>query len=112
MKFIIRAIILLGMTVSALPAFASDYSFKLHNRSSGWTISGFYTLQDGAWSKNWLNENIDSGASVRMDWNSNAGNCVVPFRIRWVDYGSEDFTIDWCKGVSNIYMKDKGFTYD
>jgi hypothetical protein len=104
--------LLLAIAAFATPATASDYAFKLHNRSDGWTISGFYTYQDGTWSSNWLDTNIESGQSVRMDWNSNAGNCVVPFRVRWVDYGSEDFKVDWCKGVSNIYMKNKGFSWD
>ena len=40
------------------------------------------------------------------------GSCVVPFRLQWVDYGAKDFKIDWCKGVSNIYMRDKGFSSD
>ncbi|WP_286134249.1 hypothetical protein [Methylobacterium sp. Leaf123] len=47
-----------------------------------------------------------------MDWNSDDGDCIVPFRVKWRDYGSEDFKLDWCKGVSNVYMKDKGFSYD
>jgi hypothetical protein len=112
MGSIIRALLVVGALVPASQAVASDYAFKLHNRSSDWTITGFYTLQDGNWSENWLDGRINAGESVRMDWNSNAGNCVVPFRVRWADYGAEDFKIDWCKGVSNIYMKDKGFTWD
>ena len=109
---IVAAILLAGLALSGTPAMASDYAFKLHNRSTGWTISGFYTFQDGVWSENWLDSQIPAGSSVRMDWKSNAGNCVVPFRVRWVDYGAEDFSIDWCKSVGNIYMKDAGFSWD
>ncbi len=47
-----------------------------------------------------------------MDWFSNEGDCVVPFRVSWDNYGADDFKIDWCKGVDNIYMKDKGFSWD
>jgi hypothetical protein len=108
-KLILAATLGLGLTGSAI---ASDYAFKLNNRSDGWTINGFYTLQNGQWSKNWLSTRVAAGRSVNLDWNSNAGNCRVPFRVSWADYGSEDFTIDWCKGVSNIYMNNKGFTYD
>ena len=91
---------------------ASDYSFRLHNSAHGWTINGFYTYQNGRWSSNWLGSRIGEGDSASMDWNSNAGNCVVPFRVSWVDFGSQDFKLDWCKGVSNVYMKDKGFSWD
>jgi hypothetical protein len=111
-RIFFAAILLATSAVAGSQAHASDYAFKLHNRSNGWTISGFYTYQDGAWSANWLDGKIEAGAATRMDWNSNEGKCVVPFRVRWVDYGSEDFSIDWCKGVSNIYMKDKGFSWD
>ncbi len=113
MRHVTAAALLFATSAFATaPALASDYAFKLHNRSNGWTISGFYTYQDGEWSSNWLNGKVEAGEAVRMDWNSNEGNCVVPFRVRWVDYGAEDFKLDWCKGVSNIYMKDKGFTWD
>lgn len=98
--------------LTASAAAASDYAFTLHNRSSGWVISGFQTFQDGRWSRNWLDSRIRAGESVAMDWHSNEGSCVVPFRVQWVDYGSEEFRIDWCKGVSNIYMRDKGFSWD
>ncbi len=33
-------------------AYAGDYDFRLHNRSSGWIIDGFYTYQNGRWSNN------------------------------------------------------------
>ena len=107
-----RLILVLGFLLAASMAQANDYAFKLHNRSSGWVISGFYTFQNGSWSRNWLNSRIGAGQFVDMDWNSNEGSCVVPFRVQWVDYGAEDFKIDWCKGVSNIYMRDKGFSWD
>lgn len=94
------------------PSWASDYAFRLHNKADGYTINGFYTFQDGRWSDNWLNGRIRPGESVGMDWNSNEGNCVVPFRVSWDNYGADDFKLDWCKGVSNVYMKDKGFSWD
>jgi hypothetical protein len=47
-----------------------------------------------------------------MDWYSDEGACVVPFRVSWVDYGAEDFSIDWCQNVENIYMEDVGFTWN
>ena len=93
-------------------AYAGDYDFRLHNRSSGWIIDGFYTYQNGRWSNNWLHKPIRSGQGVNMHWASDEGNCVVPFRVKWRDYGSEDHRLDWCKGVSHVYMKDRGFSWD
>ena len=114
MKTMFRMLAIAGLITAASPSLASDYAFRLHNRADGYTINGFYTYQNGQWSKNWLNEGqrVQPGTSVGMDWNSNEGNCVVPFRVSWDDYGSEDFKLDWCKSVSNVYMKDKGFSWD
>ncbi|MFN7167497.1 MAG: hypothetical protein ACK4NV_10640 [Pannonibacter sp.] len=98
--------------IAGSPAVASDYAFRLHNKAQGYSINGFYTFQGGQWSENWLSSRVNPGEAVSMDWLSNEGNCVVPFRVSWESYGSEDFKLDWCKGVSNIYMKDKGFSWD
>ena len=103
----IACLALLGTNASA-----GDYAFRLNNNSSGWTINGFYTFQNGRWSKNWLTSRVSAGRGVNLDWNSDKGDCVVPFRVSWVDYGSEDFRLDWCKGVNNVYMKDNGFSWD
>ena len=29
-----------------------EYDFNLYNRTSGWVLNGFYTQEDGKWSKN------------------------------------------------------------
>jgi hypothetical protein len=92
---------------------ADNYNFYLHNRSNGWVINGFYTYQNGKWSRNWLNSRISSGRSAPMVWNSQDGDCRVSFRVSWVDYGSENFTMDWCKNnPTNVYMKNEGFSWD
>ena len=105
--------LLAGMTVAtALPAAAGDtYKFNLHNKSSQYVINGFRTYENGKWSKNWIDFTLKPGEVAEMDWGSDEGNCVVPFRVGWVGYEAEQFKVDWCK-VNNIYMKDDGFTYD
>jgi len=111
----LRVLKLLSLPVMLLAsslAQAGDYDFRLHNRSSGWVIDGFYTYQNGRWSRNWLRNPLFSGQGVNMQWASDEGDCVVPFRVQWRDYGSEDHRLDWCKGVSHVYMKDKGFSWD
>ncbi len=103
---------LAGAGAAGSNALPSDYGFRLHNRAAGYTINGFYTYQHGRWSNNWLSGRLRTGDVADMDWYSNEGNCVVPFRVSWDGYGADDFKLDWCKGVSNIYMKDKGFSWD
>ncbi len=94
-------------------AAADNYNFYLHNKSDGWVISGFQTLHNGRWSRNWLDRRIPSGRSEPMVWNSQSGDCKVSFRVNWVDYGSETFSMDWCKNnPTNVYMKNQGFTWD
>ncbi len=103
---------LLGSIAGQGPAFAqSDYPFRLHNRSQGWTISGFQTYQDGQWSRNWLSNRVRAGEYTNMDWHSNAGSCVVRFRVSWVDYGAQEFRADFCK-LRNLYMLNEGFRTD
>jgi hypothetical protein len=114
MQTIFRMLAIAGLITVASPSLASDYAFRLHNRADGYSINGFYTYQNGQWSKNWLKEgvHVQPSEAVGMDWKSNEGDCEVPFRVSWDNYGSEDFKIDWCKSVSNVYMKDKGFSWD
>lgn len=112
LKFVICiGAMLIGAVV---PASAQNYDFYLHNRSEGWVINGFYTFQNGRWSSNWLRgSRISPGRSVDLYWNSQAGACRVPFRVSWVDWGSQDFTMDWCRNnPRNIYMQNEGFTWD
>ena len=92
-----------------------DYDFGLFNRTSGWVLNGFYTKEDGVWSKNWLRYKLPVGKSVQMVWSeaSNQGACVVPFKLTWDDYDqAEIYNLDWCKGIKNIYLKDNTFTVD
>jgi hypothetical protein len=100
--------------VMSAAALANNYNFNLHNQANGWVIDGFYTYQNGKWSKNWLQgARIQPSQYVGLAWNSQAGECVVPFRVSWVGYGSQDFTMDWCKNnPTNIYMLDESFTWD
>lgn len=99
----------------ASATFMGEYDFTLHNKAKGWVINGFYTLQNGKWSKNWLSGKLASGSSIKMMWSSasDEGACVVPFKVSWEDYGmSEQFNVDWCKKPKSISMLDEGFKID
>ena len=89
-----------------------NYAFRPHNGAEYYAITDLCAYRNGRWSRNWIGGLINPGQSASLDWNSNDGDCVVPFRVKWRDYGSDDFKLDWCNGVSNVYMKDEGFTYD
>ncbi|WP_242390482.1 hypothetical protein [Pararhodospirillum photometricum] len=90
---------------------AGSYRFNLHNSTSQYVITSFKTKENGVWSSNWLNSSIQPGETAVMEWNSDEGDCVVPFRVGWKGYETEQFQADWCK-VTNIYMQDEGFTWD
>jgi hypothetical protein len=99
----------------AMNPFVGEYDFDLYNRTNGWVLNGFYTKEDGKWSKNWLSSKLAPGKSFRMTWSSasNEGACVVPFKVTWDDYDqAENYSLDWCKGISAVYLKDTTFTVD
>lgn len=99
-----------GLAIASAQA-QSDYPFKLHNRSQGWTINGFQTFSNGAWSTNWLRAPVPAGSAADMDWKSNAGSCMVRFRVQWADYSPTEHQADFCK-LKNVYMLNEGFRTD
>ena len=88
---------------AATPATAEQYTFTLHNESE-YKISGFQTYEDGKWSS-WTSFTLAPGQSTPMNWNSDSGDCKVPFRILYKDVETEQYTIDWCK-ITNIHVND------
>lgn len=100
---------------SGLEGIFGDYDFDLYNRTNGWVLNGFYTYEDGKWSRNWLKTKLQPGKYFHMVWSaaSNKGDCVVPFKTTWDDYDkAESYKVDWCKGIKAIYLKDDGITAD
>ena len=99
----------------AFNATMGDYDFTLVNRTTGWVLNGFYTQENGKWSKNWLSTKLGVGKSVQMMWSaaSDKGECVVPFKTTWDDYDkAEIYKLDWCKGIKTVYLKDETFTVE
>jgi hypothetical protein len=99
---------LLGALV-VTSASAETYKFTMHNESQ-YAITGFQTFEDGKWST-WSGVSVSPGESQSMDWNTNAGDCVVPFRIIYKDVETEQYKVDWCK-ISNIRVQDDKVTAD
>ncbi len=110
-----RAIVVAAAVFAAQAATSahaqSDYPFTLHNRSQGWTITGFQTFMNGGWSSNWLDGPVRSGQAVNMDWKSNAGPCTVRFRVQWEGYDPTEHRADFCK-LKNLYMLNEGIRTD
>ena len=91
------------------PALADSYKFQMHNESK-YAITGFETYENGTWST-WSGVDIAPGQTLGMDWQSNEGDCNVPFRIIYKDVQTEQYTVDWCK-ISNIRVHDDKVTAD
>jgi len=91
------------------PALADPYKFNLQNDSK-YVITGFETFEDSKWST-WSGVSIKPGETLVMNWNSDAGDCVVPFRIIYKDIQTEQYTVDWCK-ISNVRVQDDIVTAD
>jgi hypothetical protein len=107
-----RMLTLLGFigAASITPALAGEsYKFQLHNESQ-YEITGFQTFENGKWST-WSNVHVPPGTTQGMDWQSNEGDCVVPFRIVYKDVETEQYKVDWCK-ISNIRVHDDKVTAD
>jgi hypothetical protein len=86
-----------------------DYDFDLYNATHGWVLNGFYTMENGKWSKNWLTTKLAPSKSFHMMWSSasDSGDCEVPFKTTWDDYDKPEIhKVDWCKGIKAIYLKD------
>jgi hypothetical protein len=93
----------------ATSASAESYKFLMHNDSQ-YAITGFQTFENGEWST-WSGVSVGPGESQTMDWNTDAGDCVVPFRIMYKDVETEQYKVDWCK-IHNIRVHDDNVTAD
>ena len=106
-----RTLVALGFVagVAATPALAGSYKFSMHNESQ-YAITGFQTYENDKWST-WSGVSVGPGETQMMDWNSDEGDCVVPFRIIYKDVETEQYKVDWCK-ISNIRVHDDKVTAD
>ena len=91
----------LAVALAAAPATAETYKFTLYNHSK-YPIIGFQTYENGKWDT-WSNVGVDADEHQTMDWKSDEGDCVVPFRIIYRDVKTEQYEVDWCK-IENIHV--------
>ncbi len=99
---IITSIAAAVLTLSALsaPSFSKDsgkhWKFMVENKSND-TVVEFRTQEDGEWSENWIDERIEPGDDVEMDFETDEGDCDVRTQIRMVDGTYFDALVDYCK---------------
>jgi hypothetical protein len=105
-----RLFVALSLVALASSALADSYKFRLINKTTQYTITGFQTYENGAWST-WSGVNLAPGEEQDMDWGSNEGKCVVPFRVIYAEIQTEQYQVDWCK-VKNIMVSDTDVTYN
>ena len=104
-RFIFALSLVGGIATTA--AAGESYKFKLHNESK-YEITGFQTFEDGKWST-WSGVSVAPDETQTMDWQSDEGDCVVPFRIIYKDIETEQYKVDWCK-ISTITVHDDKVT--
>jgi len=102
------------VVLAATPVLSSGMKFKIHNDSS-YIINGFYTVEGGETSANWMDFKLEHGDTANMKFNYD-GPCDVEFIVGWeAEDGStimgDNTTIDICK-ANNIYFDGKDATYD
>jgi hypothetical protein len=88
--------------------------FKIHNESD-YIINGFYTVDDGRTSDNWMDFKLSRGETGNMEFEFD-GSCEIEFIVGWeAEDGStikgDNTTIDICK-ANNIYFDGDNATYD
>jgi hypothetical protein len=98
----------------ASQAFPGIMKFKIHNESD-YIINGFYTVDDGRTSDNWMDFKLSRGETGNMEFEFD-GSCEIEFIVGWeAEDGStikgDNTTIDICK-ANNIYFDGDNATYD
>jgi hypothetical protein len=117
----LRLAALCGLALAlAQPALAAGTGrqgfFELHNDTGRNTVVGFYTNDGSGWSDNWLDERLEPGGTVPVEFNDTSGPCEQTLRVGWLGTdGSEvlddPFDIDICE-ASNVYLGDNEITFD
>ncbi|GAA0589150.1 hypothetical protein [Caenispirillum bisanense] len=100
--FIAAALAAAVVVGSALPAAAGSWTFGLLNQTNE-VITGFRTQEGGAWSGNWLKQQVKPGDEFEMDFGTAEGECVVRSQVTFADGSYFDYDVDYCQ-VNNLYV--------
>lgn len=87
-----------ALLVSFSPALAQDKSWKFEVLNKGNSpVVEFRTQEDGEWSENWIDNRIEPGDTVTLDFETDEGKCKVRTQIRFTDGTYFDADVDYCK---------------
>jgi hypothetical protein len=93
--------LLLGVTstLSAFgPALAAGKSWKFDVENKGNSpVIEFRTQEEGEWSENWIENRIEPGDQIELDFETDEGKCTVRTQIRFIDGTFFDADVDYCK---------------
>ena len=79
--------------------------FDVENQSNS-VVNEFRTQEDGEWSENWIENRIEPGDTVKLDFETDEGKCEVRTQIHLVDGGYFDAPVDYCKAKTLIIQQD------
>ena len=75
--------------------------FEVENESNG-TVNELRTQEDGEWSENWLSDRIEPGDKIKLDFETDEGQCEVRTQIHLVDGSYFDAPVDYCKAKTLV----------
>lgn len=78
------------------PAHADSWKFDVVNKGNSPVVE-FRTQEEGEWSENWIENRIEPGDTVNLDFETAEGKCTVRTQIRFVDGTYFDADVDYCK---------------
>jgi len=81
---------------SLAPAHAGSWKFNVENKGNSPVIE-FRTQEEGEWSENWIENRIEAGDKVELDFETDEGKCTVRTQIRFDDGSYFDADVDYCK---------------
>jgi hypothetical protein len=107
---IVSGAILAASLLTGSTAMAKEWVFHVVNKSDH-AVLEFRTRQEGAWSKNWIGDRIEPGATFEMDFGTDEGDCTIRTQITFTDGTKFDANVDYCK-VSTLYLFEDKLRWD
>lgn len=108
---IAAAIVGMALAVGMLDAGAANaeddkhWYFDVENESNG-TVNEFRTQEDGEWSENWLDNRIEPGDKIKLDFETDEGKCEVRTQIHLTDGSYFDAPVDYCKAKTLVIQNN------
>src|SRR5690349_3600462 len=111
---VIKSLVIGGAVIAAVAlsgaASAKEWVFHVVNKSDHAVIE-FRTREEGEWSRNWIRDRIEPGATFEMDFGTSEGDCTIRTQITFTDGSKFDTDVDYCK-VSTLYLYEDKMRWD